>query len=53
MVAEAIEHRLAHPMDPHERERLRRDYLGRKSPRRYAEQFLGLLSEAAGQGGGR
>jgi hypothetical protein len=46
MVAEAIERRLADPI-PHEaREHLRREYLERKSPRRYAELLFGLLEEA-------
>jgi FkbM family methyltransferase len=46
MVAEAIERRLAEPM-PHEaREQLRREYLARKSPRRYAELLLDLLQGA-------
>ncbi len=47
MVAEAIEHRLANPISHDEREQLRREYLERKSPRRYAEQLLGLLTEVA------
>ena len=52
MVAEAIEHRLAHPMAHDEREHLRLAYLDRKSPARYAASLLELLTEAAGVGGG-
>lgn len=47
MVAEAIERRLANPISGEEREYLRRDYLDRKSPRRYAEALLGLLTDVA------
>ncbi len=47
MVAEAIEHRLGSPVPWAEREQLRREYLDRKSPKRYAEQLLGLLTEVA------
>jgi glycosyltransferase involved in cell wall biosynthesis len=47
MVAEAIERRLADPIGHDVREQLRREYLERKSPRRYAELLLALLQEAA------
>lgn len=47
VVAEAIERRLADPIPHHAREQMRREYLDRKSPRRYAERLLGLLDEAA------
>ncbi len=46
MVAEALEYRLANPMDPVVKEQQRLDYLDRKSPRRYAEALLALLQEA-------
>ncbi len=46
MVAEAIERRLADPIAPDVRERMRVEYLDRKSPRRYAEALLGLLVES-------
>lgn len=46
MVAEALEYRLANPMDPVAKEQQRLDYLDRKSPRRYAEALLALLQEA-------
>ena len=48
MVAEALEHRLAHPIPHAEREAMRLDYIERKSPQRYAQQLLGLLTEAVG-----
>jgi glycosyltransferase involved in cell wall biosynthesis len=47
MVAEAMEYRLAHPIPHEDREGMRREYLERKSPARYAEQLLALLNEAA------
>ncbi len=47
MVAEAIEYRMANPIPAHEREVIRRDYLDRKSPQRYAEELLALLTEHA------
>ncbi len=47
MVAEAIERRLAQPIAHDLREQMRREYLDRKSPRRYAELLLALLQEAA------
>ena len=53
LVAEAVEHRLAHPMTHAEREELRVDYIARKSPERYAELLLALLTEAHGSAGGR
>ena len=46
MVAEALEYRLANPIDPVVKEQQRLDYLDRKSPRRYAEALLALLQEA-------
>ena len=48
VVAEAIEHRLANPVDAQTRERQRLAYLAERAPARYAEQLLGLLREAAG-----
>jgi len=51
MVAEAIEYRLSHPIDHDKREWLRREYLARKAPARYAEQLLDLLDEASRTGG--
>ena len=48
MVAEALERRLADPLSHAEREAMRIDYIESKSPRRYAESLLGLLTEAAG-----
>ncbi len=47
MVAEAIEHRLAHPIPHEDRERQRLEYLDRKSPKRYAELLLEVLTEVA------
>jgi hypothetical protein len=47
MVAEALEHRLAHPIPPDEREQMRLEYLDRKSPRRYAEALLEILTREA------
>ena len=47
MVAEAMEHRLANPIPHAERERMRLEYLAEKSPRRYAELLLALLTEVA------
>ncbi|MHB1164322.1 MAG: FkbM family methyltransferase [Candidatus Nanopelagicales bacterium] len=56
-VAEAVEALLASPMPQDVREQARREYLQRKSPRRYAELLLELLGEAAAAagrpGGGR
>ena len=43
MVAEAIEHRLAHPWPADEIEVMRVDYLRRKSPARYAGELHELL----------
>lgn len=48
MVAEQIEHALAHPRTLEEREAMRRQYLDEKSPERYAQELLGLLQKAAG-----
>jgi glycosyltransferase involved in cell wall biosynthesis len=45
MVAEAVEHALAHPMSYQERERERRAYLERKSPGRYAELLLDVCRQ--------
>ncbi len=47
MVAEAVERLVANPMPLQAREQLRQEYLDAKSPRRYAEALLGLLTEAA------
>lgn len=49
LVAEAVEQALAAPIPHAEREELRRTYLDAKSPARYAEALLALLSEAAGR----
>jgi len=46
MVAEALEYRLAHPIDPVIKEQQRLEYLESKSPKRYAEALLALLQEA-------
>ena len=46
MVAEALEYRLANPIDPVVKEQQRLEYLDRKSPKRYAEALLALLQEA-------
>lgn len=43
MVAEAVERRLADPWDDEALERMRRDYLERKSPARYAEELHRML----------
>ena len=43
MVAQAIEYRIKNPHDPALIERLRVDYLNRKSPQRYAEALLEML----------
>lgn len=43
MVAEAIETALAHPRSLEEREAMRREYLGERSPAVYADRLLGLL----------
>ena len=51
MVAEAIEHRLQHPIPHDVREQQRVEYLDRKSPARYAEGLFALLAEAAGMQG--
>jgi len=45
MVAEALEHRLAHPIPHAEREAMRLDYIDRKSPQRYAQELMDLLLE--------
>ena len=45
MVAEALEYRLANPIDPVVKEQQRLEYLDRKSPKRYAEALLALLQE--------
>lgn len=50
MVAEALEHRITNPIPHADREAMRIDYIERKSPARYAQQLLGLLTEAAGGG---
>ena len=47
MVAEAIEHRIKHPIAHDVREQQRRAYLDAKSPARYAEALLVLLRLAA------
>ena len=47
MVAEAIEHRLLHPIDADAREIQRLAYLDAMSPARYAQRLLGLLEEVA------
>jgi hypothetical protein len=47
MVAEAIERRLADPIPHADRERMRLEYLDRKSPQRYAGLLLELLTEVA------
>ncbi len=47
MVAEAIEHRLMHPIDAELRESQRREYLDTMSPARYAKSLLALLEEVA------
>ena len=44
LLAEAIEHRLAHPADRAVIEAQRLEYLDRKSPRRYAEALLAVLT---------
>jgi glycosyltransferase involved in cell wall biosynthesis len=44
LLAEAIEHRLAHPADRAVIEAQRLEYLDRKSPRRYAETLLAVLT---------
>ncbi|MCX6423846.1 MAG: glycosyltransferase, partial [Actinobacteria bacterium] len=46
MVAEALEYRLANPIDPVVKEQQRLEYLDRKSPKRYAEALLALLQES-------
>jgi glycosyltransferase involved in cell wall biosynthesis len=48
MVAEAIEHAAAHPRSLQDREIMRQQYLDEKSPARYAEQLLALLSNVSG-----
>ncbi len=47
MVAEAIEQRLAHPVDAEVREAQRLEYLEAMSPSRYAKDLLALLEEVA------
>ena len=47
MVAEALEYRLAHPIGHDEREQMRLEYLDRKSPRRYAELLLNVITDVA------
>ena len=44
-LAEAIEFRLTHPMPADDRERMRVEYLSRKSPALYAHDLLDLLTE--------
>jgi glycosyltransferase involved in cell wall biosynthesis len=50
LVAEAIERLLARRLSAAEIEPMRREYLAGKSPRRYAEQFLAVVSRYAGGG---
>lgn len=45
IVAEAIEDALRSPMSAQDRERLRLEYLQRKSPARYAEQLLQMIEQ--------
>ena len=47
LVAEAVERAVANPLPHAEREELRQAYLAEKSPARYAQALLELLSEAA------
>jgi glycosyltransferase involved in cell wall biosynthesis len=45
MVAQAIEHRIAHPHNPEDIESQRRKYLAEKSPAQYAQQLLQHLTD--------
>ncbi len=47
LVAEAVERVLANPLSEGDREEMRRAYLDAKSPARYAQAFLALLSSSA------
>ena len=51
MVAEAIEHLLANPWAQADLERMRVDYLDRKSPERYAAELYAMLLDVARAGG--
>ena len=46
-LAEAIEYRLANPIDGETREAMRSEYLARKSPAVYARVWFDLLSDVA------
>jgi hypothetical protein len=47
MVAEAIEERWLNPRSAHDIERMRREYLDRKSPAAYAAELMKLLADYA------